>query len=162
MRQFNISELTTALTSLTAICRDLSTADQISKPSCTDEMIVELDLGLEMLFACCFGISADSFLISQIVELRNEIKRKQVDRREAVLCVRLTAILKGVENNLQSRRFMHVPADQAPYWNSFFWFGNDFLSVFGHLPKVELVELGNCITAGRWTACVFHSMRLAE
>jgi hypothetical protein len=162
MRQYKLDDLALVLTRLTSLCRDLSTSDQISQPIATPEQVTGLGAVLEALYICCMNFDADPSLLSQMRDFQQEIVRGSVDRREAVLHVRLKAILAGVENNLGCRKFMYVPVEQAPYWDNFFWFGNEFLLAFGHLPKREMAELGSCITAGRWTACVFHSMRLAE
>ncbi|SRR6266478_308709 len=162
MKEYKIGDLALVLTGLTSLCRDLSTSDQLSKPICTDDELAKLAMVLEGLIICCNNFEADRSLINQIITLEQEILKQTVDRRESVLHARLKAILKGVEHNLDLRRFMFIPAEQAPYWNSFFTLGDEFLITFPHDAKVELQELGNCFCAGRWTACVLHSMRLAE
>jgi hypothetical protein len=162
MKEYRIGDLAAVLSGLTSLCRDLSTSDQLSKPICTDQELANFATCLDGLVICCNNFEADPSLINQIIIFRQEILKHTVDRRESVLHARLKAILDGVEHNLDLRKFMYVPADQAPYWNSFFWFGDEFLLTFRHAAKLELQELGNCFAAGRWTACVLHSMRLAE
>src|SRR6266403_2878692 len=162
MKEYKIGDLALVLTGLTNLCRDLSTSDQLAQPITTDERLSDLAACLEALMICCNNFEADMSLINQIINLGQEILKKTIDRRESVLHARLKAVLDGVEHNLDLRRFMFVPADQAIYWNSFFTLGDEFLITFPHVAKVELQELGNCFAAGRWTACVFHSMRLAE
>jgi hypothetical protein len=57
---------------------------------------------------------------------------------------------------------MFVPADQAEYWDDPEMFGDDFLIGFPKAAVSEMVEAGNCFAAARWTAAVFHCMRVAE
>jgi hypothetical protein len=162
VKEYKIGELALLLTSLATLCRDLLASDKLDHPIATDDKLSDFATCLEALAFFCTSCDADSSLIEQIHDFRREMLEGKADRREAVLHARLKAILLAVEHNLDARKFMYVPADQAPYWNSFFWFGEEFISTFPHTAKVELQELGNCRTAGRWTACVFHSMRLAE
>ena len=162
VNEYKIGELALLLTSLTTLCRDLLASDRLSQPIATDEILSDFSTGLEALINFCMNCDADLSLVHQIHDFRQEMLEGKADRREAILHARLKAILKAVERNLDDRKFMYVPANQAPYWNNFFWLGKDFPIAFSHPAKKEATELGSCITAGRWTACVFHSMRLAE
>jgi hypothetical protein len=162
MREYRIDELALMLSGLTHACEKFSTSDQLNQPLATDERIHHLGALLEGLMICSSNFDADGSLLSQISNFRQEILAKKVDRRECVIARRLTDILEAIKYNLGQRMFLYVPPDQAPYWNNVFWFGDAFLVVFPHTAKVELAELGACRVAGRWTACVFHSMRLAE
>jgi len=41
-------------------------------------------------------------------------------------------------------------------------FGAHFLTEFPKSAIVEMSEVGRCYACGRWTACAFHCMRVAE
>ena len=94
--------------------------------------------------------------------LERELKDGSADTRCAVLHARLEAIIDGVQNNLDSRKFMYIDRDDAKYWNNLQLFGNDFGTVFPTEATFELGELGKCFAASRAIACVFHAMRIAE
>jgi hypothetical protein len=78
------------------------------------------------------------------------------------MAARLDTIQLGVHKNLQDRKFMYVPADEARYWDNPFIFGDEFLILFPKAAKRELMDAGNCIAAGMWTASAFHAIRVAE
>jgi hypothetical protein len=162
MWEYRVLDLALMLGALRSFSRDLSTSDQLAQPICTKEKLSHLATVLDGLRICCENFKADPSLVIQIAKFQQDVSNGSVDSREAVILARINAIVIGINNNLDSRTFMFVPADQAVYWNSFFWCGDEFLRVFPHGAKAEATELGNCIAAGRWTACVFHSMRLVE
>ncbi len=107
-------------------------------------------------------IGLDSTLLNQIEKLHDVIMREDCRTPTLAIETRLDGIIQGIVGNLDSKKFMFVPTDQASYWENRTIFGDDFWESFGSAARFEAVEAGNCYAAGRWTACVFHSMRVAE
>ena len=64
-----------------------------------------------------------------------------------------------VEAQLDERFFAYLPGDHAEYWNKDF--GAQVLSRFSKLAE-DIAEAGKCFAAGRYTASVFHLMRIME
>jgi hypothetical protein len=100
--------------------------------------------------------------MSQVAALKQDTGQQQCNLPALVIGTRLNSIIDGIQDNLRTRRFMYVPQDQSPYWDNVQLFGDDFIIGFPRQAVREMTEAGNCLAAGRWTACVFHSMRVAE
>jgi hypothetical protein len=162
MDEYKVGDLALMLGALTAARRDLSTSDNLQKPICTDQFCANLSVVLEGLVIVSENFEADPSLIEQIQTLGQGLKTGKADRREAVLCARLDAIGEAISNNLNSRKFMFIPEDDAAYWNNEDLFGKNFLDTFPKPALLEMMEVGRCFAAGRGTACVFHCMRVAE
>ena len=107
-------------------------------------------------------IGLDSSLLEQIATLNKLISRENCKTPTIRIELRLDIIVQGILGNLDSKKFMFVPTDQAFYWENPTIFGDDFVTEFPEAARVEAVEAGNCFAAGRWTACVFHCVRVAE
>ena len=162
MYEYKIGNLALMLGSAISVSRDLGTSDQLEKPILTDEYCKQLALIIEGLRLLCQNFEVDPSLKQQLEILENDLKSGLKDRREAVLCARLDLIISGVQNNLNSRKFMYIPANQAVYWENMDMFGEYFALSFPHKATLEMLEAGKCYAAGRGTACVFHCMRVAE
>jgi hypothetical protein len=67
----------------------------------------------------------------------------------------------AIKSELQDRLFLHVPSYRAKFFEK-----DDFLlepaRIAFPLANQEMIEAGNCFTAGLNTACVFHCMRSLE
>jgi hypothetical protein len=107
-------------------------------------------------------IALESVLLDMIAQLKEDAWQKHPQVPAIVFKSRLDAIIEGIIGALKSRRFMFVPSDQASYWENPRLFGDDFRAEFPAAAVAEGIEAGNCFAAGRWTACVFHCMRVAE
>jgi hypothetical protein len=143
--------------------RDLSTSDSLKQPICTDEFIRDLFLIVEAMEILCGRIRVDPSLMEQITSFKVQLSDPvKLDRREAVLEARVRTIISGVQNNLKSRKFMFIPADQAEYWEHVEMFGQDFLISADKSALAEMMEAGNCFAAGRYTASAYHCMRVSE
>ena len=162
MDEYKIGDLAEFLGSLIATSRDLHLADSLSRHMCNDAFCNNLSLVLEGVDILCERFEADPSLRAQITVLASGLKNKTADHREGVLCAQLDAIIKGIKNNLDSRKFMFIPADQASYWNNLELFGKNAIFAFPEAATFEMLEAGRCFAAGRGTACVFHCMRVAE
>ena len=108
-------------------------------------------------------IALEPGLLGMIAQLKDDVWTTKHSQIAAIVVkTRLDGIIDGVIIALKSRKFMFVPFDQASYWNNHELFGEDFRAEFPAAAVAEGIEAGNCYAAGRWTACVFHCMRVAE
>jgi hypothetical protein len=162
MFEYKLNDLALGLGAIISASRDLSTSDTLKQPICTEDYAKIIGTSLDGLAIMCGNFNADPSLVKQMKMLSKSLLDGSADRREAVLHVQLVAIIEGIQTNLESRKFMFVPADQAAYWSNIELFGDDFIFGFPRPAMHEMVEAGNCFAAGRWTATVFHCMRVAE
>jgi hypothetical protein len=107
-------------------------------------------------------IGLDSSLLEQIATLNKLVSRENCKTPTNIIAMRVDLIVQGILGNLDSKKFLFVPTDQASYWENRANFGDDSLAELGEAAGFEAIEAGNCYAAARWTACVFHSMRVAE
>lgn len=79
----------------------------------------------------------------------------------AELQQQMTTLRETFEDELQSKLVLCIPADRAKYFSNDNLFGG---YVALALPRVieDVDEAGKCFAAGRFTACVFHLMRVLE
>ena len=135
-------------------------ADITIREVCTAEFLVNLALVVDGLMIMSRNFDSDPSPEDQMQKLKSDLESKSCDRREAVIAARLAAIVDGVQNNLNSRKFMFIPEDQAKYYDN-----PDLMAGvlrFGEAAILEMREAGNCFALSRGTACVFHCMRVAE
>ncbi len=78
------------------------------------------------------------------------------------ILVQLGLLRDSIRSELERHLFMYIPLAKAEYWQASGPFGKSFLPPDVGAAQWEIDEAGNCYTAGRNTACVFHSMRAAE
>jgi hypothetical protein len=162
MFEYRLDDLALVLGSIISSSRDLKTSDSLSQPICDDEYCKALGTSLDALAIVCGNFNSDPSLVKQINALSQSLLILSADRREAVLFAQLRTIIQGIQSNLESRKFMFMPSDQAEYWDNLELFGDDFMISFPAAAIEEMRESGNCFAAGRWTAAVFHCMRVAE
>ncbi len=78
---------------------------------------------------------------------------------------RMVQLIAELENlirlEMESGLFLHVPADRADYYGKQDLFGQKARDAFPS-ASFDVTESGNCYAAGRYTACVFHLMRVLE
>jgi len=135
-------------------------ADITIREVCTAEFLVNLALVVDGLMIMSRNFDSDPSLEDQMQKLKSDLESKSCDKREAVIAARLAAIVDGVQNNLNSRKFMFIPEDQAKYYDN-----PDLMAGvlrFGETAILEMREAGNCFALSRGTACVFRCMRVAE
>jgi hypothetical protein len=165
MERYDLSDLTLMLGGLISASTELTFADVLNK-KITDvrgeEYFPRLAVALDGLAIMCERFEPDSSLLKQIRDLEGELKNGNGDKREAVVQVRLQAILDGIQNNLELRAFMFVSAERVSYYENNLLFGKEFLESFSEEAVVDMVQAGNCYAANLPTACVFHCMRVAE
>ena len=162
MYEYKIGDLAKMLTAALAASRDLGVAEDLGHDKAESDYCERLAIIIDGLAICCANCDMDSSLLKQMRTFERALKTGTTDTRSPVLHARLAALLEGVQDNLEKRKFMFVPADRAKYWNNPRLFGEDFLLTFPREAVFEMRELGNCYAAARGTACVFHCMRVAE
>jgi hypothetical protein len=162
MFEYSIDDLVLMVSSLLTSSNMANFARAPSDPIVDRDFIVSITVCLDGLHKLGAAIELDSSLLAQISDLRGETESGTCALAAMLLRDRLATIIKGVNDNLRSRKFMYVPRDQAAYWDNIDLFGDDFIIGFPRAALLEMMEAGNCYSAGRWTACVFHSMRVAE
>lgn len=62
---------------------------------------------------------------------------------------------------MQDKLFMYIPSERAKFYDQPEGFGKEVNAKFPRI-QFDMVEAGNCLAAGRSTACVFHLMRIME
>jgi hypothetical protein len=79
----------------------------------------------------------------------------------AIFHEHLLDLRTAVARDLDERVFMYLPSEDVKYYEQEQLFG---LEVFTNFPSTrpDVAEAGNCYAAGRYTACVFHCMRVLE
>ncbi|MGC2223989.1 MAG: hypothetical protein WA624_17390 [Methylocella sp.] len=71
----------------------------------------------------------------------------------------LAILVDAVRAELKSKLFLFVPPHRAKYYEMIL---QSIVTTAFPLASKELINAGNCLAAGFFTACVFHSMRAAE
>jgi hypothetical protein len=114
---------------------------------------------LETLSGLARKIELDSSLVLEITRLSTECASPIL---AIVLKTKLEYIINGLQDNLRTRRFVYLPREVAKFWDNGEILGENFLIGFPIEAVLESVDAGCCLAAGRWTASVFHLMRVAE
>jgi hypothetical protein len=161
MFEYDIATLVHAVSGLLAASATLGYAKDPLSPASSHSLknLSKVLAGLHMLGK---DIGLDSSLLKQVETLHEVVSRENCETPTVKIETRLSSIIQEILVNLNSKKFMFMPGDQASYWENIAKFGDDFLLRFGEAAGIEAVEAGNCYAAGRWTACVFHCMRVAE
>ncbi len=162
MYEYAINDLVLMLTGLNRSRGLLEFAKSPSEPIPDPEWLKNLSLCLDGLHILGSSIQLDSSLMLHIAEMKKETADPACTLPAMLIKDRLDGIISGLQQNLQTRKFMYVPREQASFWNNLEQFGDDFLIGFPRTAVLEMTEAGNCYASGRWTACVFHAMRVAE
>ena len=66
-----------------------------------------------------------------------------------------------IQDELADIIFMFIPKDEAPYFQNERIFGEEVAVKFPQASE-DIAEAGNCLAMGRYTACIFHLMRVVE
>jgi len=67
---------------------------------------------------------------------------------------------RRIKDEIQSILWLYIPRERAKYYASN-EFGEDVLGAF-HSAGYDIEEAGKCYALARYTACVFHLMRVME
>jgi hypothetical protein len=95
----------------------------------------------------------------QIVRVRECLSQKSVTYKELVPLVR--PLRERIIDELAGKLFFFVPANHASYYQNEKLFGEEVEARFP-LSVDDISEAGKCIAVGRFTAAVFHLMRVME
>jgi hypothetical protein len=160
MLRYRLDYFAMFLAACEMVSRDCIYLDGMGKPTMgTDEWAIAFAKMVKGLGIAVRQMDGDKSLLAQIETFHQDLERG-IDRRPAVVRAGLRPLIRGVEEILQNRLFMFVPEDQAAYYMNVAHFG-DAVAMFAEALG-DMVEASNCYAAGRATACVFHSMRVAE
>jgi len=96
-------------------------------------------------------------LVKRVVaEFQDKTRTKQD------LTDRLKAVTERVKDDLDKIKFMFIPPEDVKYCDETPLFGTDVADTFGERVITDIQEAGMCFATGRYTACVFHLMRVME
>jgi hypothetical protein len=73
----------------------------------------------------------------------------------------LTALQERIYDSLEELMCLQIPSQKADYYNKSDLFGDDVTFHF-RSANYDIEEAGKCFAVGRYTACVFHLMRVME
>lgn len=162
MYEYRLGDLARMWSAILVAQRDCMAAEAMGKEKLDLPASRALAICLEGLAICCQKFDADDSLLEQMRTLGKELKDESADLRFVAIHSRLRVVVEGIQNNLESRKFMFLPKEDALYWENLEMFGDDFATVFPKEAVFELAEVGKCFAASRAIACVFHCMRIAE
>lgn len=79
----------------------------------------------------------------------------------------LAGIKEAFKQELRTRLFLHIYPHRIPYYGGTVWQGpkiTEFQKIFEAYSssRFDVTEAGNCFCCERFTACVYHLMRVAE
>jgi hypothetical protein len=162
MYEYQLGDLARMWSAILVVQRDCMAAEAMGKLKIDVPASRALAICFDGLAICCQQFHVDDSLLEQMKTLERELKEESADMRFVALHSKLGMIIEGIQNNLESRKFMFLPKEDALYWDNVEFFGNDFATVFPDEAVFELIEMGKCFAASRAIACVFHCMRIAE
>jgi hypothetical protein len=97
--------------------------------------------------------------------LSREIDRAINEHGKAVIVDRCGVALRNVaerfHDELEDKKFLHVPNEFASFYDQDELFGKDVFEKFKD-SRADIKNAGNCYALGQPTACVFHVMRSME
>jgi len=112
-----------------------------------------------------------------VFEFRTELINWRIEAYSHILnrdaVKRIDEIQRTVRREMRTVLFMYIPSASAEYYDSFGrkkrlerneeapLFGNEVETKFAS-STYDVAEAGNCLAASRYTACVFHLMRVLE
>lgn len=156
MEQFSAAEFFGIAQSLTSIKEEFSRSPEakVKRYEATEKT----DQWMKDMVDKCIkaGLSVSAHLINN--------KRMWVKHGLATLgefANEIDHIAESIRTEMYLRKFMHLPPDQAKWYDQQEMFGADVNARFPGI-QFDMVEAGNCYAVGRATACVFHLMRIME
>jgi hypothetical protein len=117
---------------------------------------VDIEAALRDCFEYCNGLRMhhSKAAVRRLLDTLRSLDLYEAERA-------LKEIESRIHDELESQLFFYVPADEAAYFNEPNWIGIEVLLKF---PSVEweATEAGSSYALQRYTACVFHLMRILE
>ena len=111
---------------------------------------------LKLLEGSCLEIGLPQTLKS----VRRLQARHESSSPTEILTV-LMEVDRRISDEMEDHLFMHVPPTRSTRYDQKEAFGPDVAKSFSS-AKFDIWEAGNCFAAARYTACVFHLMRVLE
>lgn len=102
------------------------------------------------------GLTKSSLLTRRIISefpVDSSIKKS--------LASRVEVLEERIKDELDDLRFMYIPMASLAYYSDAPLFGDQVANKFGKTTS-DIQEAGKCFAVGRYTACVFHLMRIME
>jgi hypothetical protein len=164
MFKFEVSAISILVSTLQLTADDAMRVHQFGKPTYDNTEMKEaaatsLEAGIKVFSEMA---NVESSLVAQMGSLRDHLRNERMLCSPAFLNGTVQQIITGIHALLGQRMFTYVPSEDAPYWNNFQMFGAKFLTTFPIDTVFEVMEAYNCLVASRYTASVFHAMRVAE
>lgn len=98
-----------------------------------------------------------------VVFLLNETIKEWADKPLSYgqVSQKINNIRSAIETELASKEFFYIDSTDAQYYKGYELFGHE---VFEKFPTMsyDIEEAGKCLATNRYTACVFHLMRVME
>jgi hypothetical protein len=115
----------------------------------TEQETKEIEESMRAMNAVCEALSLKTSLDVVKTRLANPPKTR----------AEFEILVDMVRSELKGKLFLFVPEHRSKYYDLIL---QSTVTTAFPLASNELVEAGNCLAAGLFTACVFHSMRAAE
>jgi len=96
---------------------------------------------------------------AQVMRIRDALSRSSISVDEIAQGVR--ELRQRIEDELKSCNFLHVPASKVSFYTGDNLFGKAVSRKLSGLAE-DIAEAGKCFALGRFTASVFHLMRVME
>lgn len=142
------------------------------KISLSEPEIVILKKSLEFVEYHCNSIAL-RHSAGTIKLFRTYLEERSDPVTTSQVSARFEEINRSIELEMKLHLFMYIPVGRAEYWQSC---GEskraergEEIPLFGNIVKekfqsldYDVNEAGNCFATGRYTACVFHLMRVLE
>jgi hypothetical protein len=124
-------------------------------PNIGPEYAKTLNAYLDVLVRECRSVGLELSAVA-IARLKERLPTTHSD-----LAAAMPEIQRRISDELQTRRFLYIPAEHHNYYEGAALFGEQVATKF---PKIngDIEEAGKCFATGRYTASVFHLMRVME
>jgi HEPN domain-containing protein len=141
------------------LCGMLTVLSYWTTPPYADRAVDEDDhatLNAASRAATQMGLSKSALLASRIIA-----EFPLNSRTKAELAERIKVLEERIKDDLDDLRFMYIPSTLVSYYDEEPLFGEQVANKFGK-TITDIQEAGKCLAVGRYTACVFHLMRVME
>jgi len=150
MKKFEAANLMRLLTALDGLAN-------IEKPKWENRLKLS-EMQLKTLADHCedYGLAVSSIRVTGLRRMIEHDLLKPIDFPEEIM-----QLIRTIQDELSTQFFLALEAKEAKAWNSKEYFG-DVVSARFPETDFELEERSKCYSVGRYTAAVFHLMRVLE
>jgi HEPN domain-containing protein len=99
--------------------------------------------------------------IEMLGDIETEIAFPDLAPAVSVILRDFNDLRRAVLRDLRDQAFLILPSDDTKYYQQEQLFGPEVHANFAS-SRTDVTEAGNCYATGRYTACVFHCMRVVE